>query len=148
GILIQPPGDLFRRVFPPSIDYDEMDRVYYPRVRSVIKTAKVPDDILASKYYEGLRVLCDHARKAGMVEKNSTTEPGDGFARFEMAVDWGAVRDEMAGRKVPSVIAAEFWFGNNSGAKQTLDRDYIAQAEATGSVEVRPLHRVAAIAAR
>ena len=36
GILIEPPRHLFHRAFPASVDYDEMERVYFPRVRSVI----------------------------------------------------------------------------------------------------------------
>jgi cholesterol oxidase len=146
GILIQPPGEFFRQAFPLAIDYDEMDRVYYPRVRSVIKTAPIPDDVINSDYYAGLRVLRDHARKAGFEERESSMDPRDGIVRFPMAVDWNIVRDEMACRKVPSVIAAEFWFGNNSGGKQTLDRDYLKSAEATGNVEIRPLHQVTDIA--
>jgi cholesterol oxidase len=148
AILMQPPGDFFREVFPASVDYGEMDRVYYPRVRSVIKAGKIPDDVFDSKYYAGLQVLCEHARKAGFVEKSSTTELGDGFARFEMGIDWDVVRAEIAGTAVPSVIAAEFWFGNNSGAKQSLDRNYLRQAEATGAVEILPLHSVTDLAAR
>jgi cholesterol oxidase len=145
GILIQPPAKLFREVFPETIDYDEMDRVYFPRVRSVIKTAPIPDDVLNSEYYAGLRVLCDHARKAGFEERASSTDALDGLVRFPMAVDWDIIRDEIAGRKVPSVIAAEFWLGNNSGGKQTLDRDYLSRAEATGNVKILPLHLVTAI---
>lgn len=146
GILIQPPGKFFREAFPEAIDYDEMDRVYFPRVRSVIKTAPIPDDVLDSEYYAGLRVLCDHAHKAGFQERASSTDPRDGLVRFPMAVDWDIVRDEIAGRKVPSVIAAEFWLGNNSGGKQTLDRDYLQRAEDTRHVEIRPLHQVTEIA--
>lgn len=146
GILIQPPGKFFREVFPEAIDYDEMDRVYFPRVRSVIKTAPIPDDVLNSEYYSGLRVLCDHARKAGFEERASSTDPRDGLVRFPMAVDWDVVRDEIAGRKVPSVIAAEFWLGNNSGGKQTLDRDYLNRAEETGHVKIHSLQQVTAIA--
>jgi len=145
GILIQPPGKFFREIFPEAIDYDEMDRVYFPRVRSVIKTAPIPEDVLNSEYYAGLRVLCDHAHKAGFEERATSTDPRDGLVRFPMAVDWDIVRDEIAGRKVPSVIAAEFWLGNNSGGKQTLDRDYLARAEETGHVKIRPLHHVTAI---
>jgi cholesterol oxidase len=146
GILIQPPGDLFRGVFPPAIDYDEMDRVYFPRVRSVIKTAPIPDDVIESDYFKGLRALVGQAEAAGFVEVESSTSPGNGYSRFPMAIDWDIVREEIRGTKVPSFIAAEFWYGNNSGAKQTLDRDYLARAEATGSVEIRPLHQVTAIA--
>ena len=145
GILIQPAGKFFREVFPETIDYDEMDRVYFPRVRSVIKTAPIPDDVLNSEYYAGLRVLCDHARKAGFEERASSTDARDGLVRFPMAVDWDIIRDEIAGRKVKSVIAAEFWLGNNSGGKQTLDRDYLSRAEATGHVKILPLHQVTAI---
>lgn len=145
GILIQPPAKFFREAFPAAIDYDEMDRVYFPRVRSVIKTAPIPDDVLDSEYYAGLRVLCDHARKAGFEERASSTDPRDGLVRFPMAVDWDIVRDEIAGRRVPSVIAAEFWLGNNSGGKQTLDRDYLERAEMTGHVKIAPLQQVTSI---
>lgn len=142
GILIQPPGKLFRQVFPAAVGYDEMDRVYFPRVRSVVKTGPIPDDVLDSDYYLGLRVLCDQARKAGFTELESETEFRDGLARFQMAVDWDIVRQEIAGQRVPSVIAAEFWYGNNSGGKQSLDMDYLPRAEATGKLSLRPLHVV------
>jgi cholesterol oxidase len=147
GILIQPPRQLFERVFPASLDYEEMDRIYYPRVLEVIETEPIPDDVLATDFFLGLRTFVKHARKAGFPERASTTEFRSGTARFPMAVDWDAVRDEIAGRRVPSFIAAEFWYGNNSGAKRTLDRDYLKFAEETGSVEIRPLHLVTSIAA-
>jgi len=31
-----------------------------------------------------------------------------------MAFDWNIVREEIAGKKVPSVIAGEIYFGTNS----------------------------------
>lgn len=147
GILIQPPHELFKRVFPSAIDYEEMDRTYYPRVLEVIKTEPIPDDVLATDYFAGLRTFVEHARKAGFPERASTTEFQSGTARFPMAVDWDAVREEIAGKRVPSFIAAEFWYGNNSGAKRTLDQDYLKLAEGTGSVQIRPLHLVIGIAA-
>jgi cholesterol oxidase len=63
-----------------------------------------------------------------------------------MGVDWDIVRDEIAGKKVRSVIAAEFWFGNNSGGKKTLDRNYLKLAEETGAVGIRTHHLVTKIA--
>ena len=66
--------------------------MYFPRVRSVINTAPIPDDVLDSEYYAGLRVLCDHARKAGFEERASSTDPRYGLVRFPMAVDWDIVR--------------------------------------------------------
>jgi len=148
GILIQPTGRLFRRAFPASVDYAEMDAVYYPRVRSVIHTAAIPDDILESEDFRGLRVLRDHAVAAGFPERPWSENPdGNCTVRFPMAVDWDLVRDEMSGTKVRSVAAAQFWFGNNSGAKQSLERDYLRRAEATGRVAIRPLHEVRSVAA-
>ena len=43
------------------------------------------------------------------------------------------------------MIAAEFWLGNNSGGKQTLDRDYLERAEMTGHVKIAPLQQVTSI---
>lgn len=61
-------------------------------------------------------------------------------------VDFDVVREELLGRVVPSFIMGEFvLFGANSGAKNSVDRNYLAQAEATGRVEVRPLTGVAHI---
>lgn len=147
GILIQPPRELWPSVFP-TIPYEEMDAVYFPRVIAEIGATEIPDDILASDYYLGLRVLVEQAQKAGFPEFRSTTNGmKDGFAKFMMGVDWDATREEMAGKRVPSQIAAEFWFGQNSGAKQTLDRNYLKRAEDTGHVEIRPFHQVKRIAA-
>ncbi len=148
GILIQPTERLFRQVFPAAISYQEMNAIYYPRVRSVIPLAPIPDDILNSDYYLGLRVLREHAAKAGFAERPAESNPdGNCTIRFPMAVDWDIVREEIAGRRVASVIGAQFWFGNNSGGKRSLDRDYLRDAEATGNVAIRPLHQVTSIEA-
>ncbi|MHC5732257.1 MAG: GMC oxidoreductase, partial [Nostoc sp.] len=53
----QPPRELFHRVFPPELDYDQMDQVYYPRVRSILKPALIPQDILSTSYYLSTRVF-------------------------------------------------------------------------------------------
>ncbi len=63
----------------------------------------------------------------------------------ELAVDWDIVRDEIAGLRVPSAIAGQSFYGLNSGAKRSLDHNYLPQAEATGHVEILPLHEVIAI---
>ena len=51
-------------------------------------------------------------------------------------------RPGSQGLRVPSAINGEFWYGNNSGFKNSLDKNYPADAEATGLVEVLPLHVV------
>src|SRR6185436_1071607 len=134
AIIVQPRRELFERVLPRQVDFHEMDEVYYPRVRRIIGSAPLPGDILATEYYRSSRVSFDQARSAGF-----PTRP------VELAVDWDIVRDEIAGRRVPSAIAGQSFYGLNSGAKNSLDRNYIAMAEATGHVEVLPLHNVVAI---
>ncbi|PIG91060.1 cholesterol oxidase [Gloeocapsopsis sp. IPPAS B-1203] len=146
GILIQPPQKLFEQVFPGSISYEEMDAIYFPRVHSVIGSAPIPDDVLESEYYLGLKVLEQHALKSGLPYVESTNGLTNGITRFPMGVDWDIVREEIAGKRVPSVIAAEFWFGNNSGGKKTLDQNYLKSAEETGAVEIRTHHLVTKVA--
>jgi cholesterol oxidase len=62
-----------------------------------------------------------------------------------MAIDWNIVREEVRGTKVPSTIIGEIWYGINSGSKNSLDRNYLAQAEQTGYVNILPLHLVTEI---
>ncbi len=134
AIIVKPRREMFERVFPRAIDFDEMEDVYYPRVRGIIRSAPIPDDILATEYYRSSRVSLDQARTAGF-----PTRP------IDLAVDWDIVRDEMAGRRVPSAIAGQAIYGLNSGAKRSLDRNYLAIAEATGHVEIVTRHSVVAI---
>ena len=134
GIIVKPRRELFERLFPREIDFGEMEDVYYPRVKGIIGSAPIPDDILATDYYLSSRVSLDQATKAGF-----PTRPVD------LAIDWDVVRDEIAGRRVPSAIAGQSSYGLNSGATRSLDRNYLRRAEATGHVEILPLHNVAAI---
>jgi cholesterol oxidase len=134
AIIVKPRRELFQRVIPRAIDFDEMDQVYYPRVKRILRSAPIPDDILATEYYRSSRVSLEQAQTAGF-----STRPVD------LAVDWDIVRAEIAGRRVPSAIAGQSFYGLNSGAKRSLDHNYLARAEATGHVEVLPLHSVAAI---
>ncbi|WP_299407955.1 GMC oxidoreductase [Acaryochloris sp. IP29b_bin.148] len=148
GILIQPPQELWGKVFPDQVSYREMDAVYFPRVHQEIGSSLIPDDILESQYYLGLKVLVEQAAKAGFpMVKSTSNQMKDGMTKFMMGIDWDIVREEIAGKKVPSTIAAEFWFGQNSGAKQTLDQNYLKRAQETGSVEIKTLHWVQRVAA-
>jgi cholesterol oxidase len=130
----QPSRGVFYRAFPSSINYDELDQVYYPRVRSMLKASPLPEDLLATKYYEATRVFLQQATNAGLPNR-----------LMDIAVDWDIVRQEVNGTRVPSAIIGEHWFGINSGAKNSLDRNYLAQAEQTGFVEILPLHVATAI---
>jgi len=131
GLLPQPRREFFERVFPEQINFDEMDQIYYPRVREIIQPELMPDDILATEFYESTRVNFEQAERAGFA-----TRP------VPLQVDFNIVREEIKGTKRPSAIAGQSWYGLNSGAKKSLDRNYLAMAEATGYVEILPLHLV------
>ncbi|BAZ71060.1 cholesterol oxidase (plasmid) [Fischerella sp. NIES-4106] len=134
GITYQPTEELFYKVFPRTIKYSELDRVYYPRVRSILKSSPIPDDILQTKYYLASRILLEQAARAGLNAR-----------KIDIAFDWDIVRQEITGEKVASIIAGQIYYGTNSGAKNSVDRNYLSMAEATGNVEIRPLHVVTTI---
>ena len=137
GIFLQPRRELFEAAFPDFIDYDEMDQVYYPRVRSIIKPSTIPADILATTIYKSTRINQEQAQRAGRMGVDRQI----GFYQgklVEYAVDWDVVRQEIAGNARPSAIDGQSWYGLNSGAKKSVDRNYLAMAEATRKVEVMP----------
>jgi cholesterol oxidase len=136
GATYQPTEELFYQVFPRSIRYEELDRVYYPRVRSILKASPIPDDILQTDFYLSSRILQEQAAKAGLSTR-----------KVDIAYDWDIVRQEIAGQKVASIIAGQIYYGANSGGKNSLDRNYLSMAEATGHVEIRPLQVVTSIEA-
>jgi cholesterol oxidase len=131
GITLQPPRELFYKVFPDAVDYGELDQVYYPRVRSIIRPEPIPRDILETDFYGSTRLFLDQARAAELPH-----------SLLDIAIDWNVVRQEISGARVPSAIVGEVWYGMNSGAKKSLDHNYLAQAEQTGRVNILPLHVV------
>jgi cholesterol oxidase len=134
AVMAQPRKELFQKILPAEIDFDQMASVYYPRVKSMIAPTPMPADILATSYYQSTRVNFEQAQRAGF-----SVRPVD------LAVDWDIVRAEINGTRVKSVIAGQSWYGNNSGGKITLDRNYLPKAEATGRVQILPLHVVTKI---
>ncbi len=130
GLLVKPPEHLFRQVFPQEIDYGEME-TYYRRVARMLEIGTVPDDIYRTEFFTHYRVVEEQNDRAGL-----TT------ARIESASDWQIVRAEIDGSIRPAVIHGEAIYGVNSGAKRSLDMNYLAQAEATGLLKVHTLHRV------
>lgn len=130
GISIEPPEELFYEVFPRGVSYQEL-HPYYDRVRDMLGISTVPVDIEQESHYEYARVFAKHAANAGL-------EP----VSVGQATDWGVIRSEIAGTILPSAIIGEAFYGNNSGCKNSLDRNYLPMAEATGYVTIHPLHRV------
>jgi cholesterol oxidase len=121
--------EVFYQVFPSSLDYDQLIDVYFNRVRSIIEPSPIPQDILSTDYYDLTRLFVEQATKAE-------------FPNYllDLAVDWNIVREEIAGVKSPSTIVGEIYYGCNSGAKRSLDHNYIPLAEKTGFVDILTLH--------
>jgi cholesterol oxidase len=143
GIMLQPRRRLFEQVFPKEIAYDEMNDVYYPRVRRMLGQSPIPTDILNSPYYASARVSLEQAQNARLFKGSLV----------EYAIDWDIVGKEIktlehhlapgdADYRRPSAIDGQSWYGLNSGAKRSVDHNYLPQAEATGRVQVLPLHVV------
>lgn len=134
GITYQPSRRLFYKIFPTSINYSELDEVYFPRARSVLGATPIPDDILQTPFYLATRLFKEQAENAGFTTR-----------KIDIAFDWDIVRAEIRGEKVPSIISGQYYYGAESGAKNSVDRNYIKMAEETGYVEIRPLHVVTTI---
>lgn len=133
--MVQPRNrEVFNQVFSGLLNYEDFTNIYYPRVRSVIQPSPIPNDILSTYYYDSTRLFTEQATRAG-------------FSNYllDLAVDWNIVREEIAGTKTPSTINGEIWYGCNSGAKKSLDHNYLSLAEKTGLVEILPLHVVTSI---
>ena len=134
GVTIAPDRRYFDLSFGGRLGYDEMERTWYPKARSMLLPSIMPADIYNSPSFTHSRVWDDHARRAGF-----TPEPVDGNW------NWNVVRDEISGHSRPSATVGASTFGNSNGAKHDLTQNYIPQAEATGRARVCHSHEVASI---
>lgn len=132
GVLAQPRPGPFRHLFPAELDYDELDRVHYPRARGRLAATSFPDDLLARKPYRSNRLWSLAAKRSGLPTETIVSN-----------YDFDIIRDELDGTGTASAAIGQYHFtGCNSGAKMSVDRTYLAWAEASGRTTVRPLHRM------
>ncbi len=125
--------------------WHDLDNSYFEKAEAILNPSPIPDDIMATPYYENNRLHMEHMVAGGYPLTNG--DDGNelhGTSKLDMIMDWDIVREELAGTRAPSAIKGEAWWGINSGAKFSLDREnnYLGLAEATGSVEIKPLHTV------
>ncbi|WP_327143228.1 GMC oxidoreductase [Nocardia sp. NBC_01327] len=135
GAMVAPPKHLFDSVFGGIVDYDELDRVYYPRVRDMLRLSTMPPDIYNSVPFTHSRVWDQQVRAAGY-------EPQANDSIF----NWDVLRAELAGNSRSSATAARSNLGNSNGAKFDLNQNYLRYAEGTGRSAIFPGHRVDSIA--
>lgn len=115
----------------PYVSYNDMVSKWYPKVHSVLDFSVVPDDILNSHVYQFARVGLHHCERAGM-EK----------VMLNAGVNFNIIRGELNGTVKKSSINGELIYGANNGWKNSLDRNYIPAAVATGNVKIKTLHKV------
>ncbi|MEV6274505.1 GMC oxidoreductase [Nocardia sp. NPDC051832] len=135
GAMVAPEKRFFDHVFGGVVDYGELDRVYYPRVREMLRLSPIPADLYHSSPFTHSRAWDDQVRKAGF-------QPQANDSLF----NWDVLRAELSGGARPSATAARSNLGNSNGAKFDLNQNYLRYAQETGNTGVYPGHRVDAIA--
>ncbi|MET7773099.1 GMC oxidoreductase [Nocardia sp. NPDC005366] len=135
GAMVAPERRFFDHIFGGVVDYGELDRVYYPRVRDMLRLNPIPSDIYASKPFTHSRAWDDQVRKAGY-------QPLPNDSVF----NWDILRAELAGTTRASATVARSNLGNSNGAKFDLNQNYLKYARETGKSAIFPGHRVDAIA--
>lgn len=118
----------------PFVSYNEMTGKWYPKVKSILNFSQVPDDLLNSNVYQFARVGLKQCQKAGM-EK----------VMLNAGVDFNIIRGELNGTQKKSSTGGELLYGSNNGYKNSLDRNYIPAAKATGNLTIETLHKVDSI---
>jgi cholesterol oxidase len=156
AITYQPTKQGWDAAFPPAelpgmqrVWY-ELSRKYFAMARAGLSPSLPPADVLASPSYAGTVLLDQLFAAAGYPEEDPARPETLTFGRsyIPLITDWNAVREELAGRRVPATSIGEAWYGTNSGAKKSLDQPggYLDRALKTGHVELRALHTVSDIA--
>ncbi|MGW6730815.1 GMC oxidoreductase [Nocardia sp. NPDC055029] len=135
GAMIAPERKLFDHVFGGVVDYGELERVYYPRVREMLRLDPMPADIYHASPFAHSRAWDDQVRAAGYQPL-----PNDSI------FTWDVLRSELAGTSRASATAARSNLGNSNGAKFDLNQNYLRYAAQTGKSQVYPGHRVDSIA--
>ncbi|WP_349307213.1 NAD(P)-binding protein [Rhodococcus sp. IEGM 1381] len=134
GVMIAPERRFFDLLFGSTVSYDEMDSVYYPRVRSALRLSPMPDDVYAYVPFTHSRIWDAQARRAGYLPK-----------RIDGIWNWDVVRAELSGAARPSATIGESNLGNSNGAKFDLTQNYLADAQRTTRAKIHARHEVTAV---
>ena len=134
GVMIQPRQTYFDALFGGTVDFGEMNAIYYPRVRQMLRLSSMPSDVYMSWPFA-------HSRRwdADLAKAGYASTPVNGIW------NWDVVRAELNGRSLPSCTIGLSNLGNSNGAKYDLNQNYLKQAQATGKATVYPGHEVKGI---
>lgn len=135
GMSLQPSEEVFYDWFPSGIDWAAMDGTHYPEVARMLGLAVAPDELIDSPNYQASRVFAARARQAGMP-----------VSKIPMPIDWNYALAELRGEMRPAFTNGDGALGVNNGGKHSVDVTYVAEAEATGRVDLRTQHEVTDVA--
>lgn len=127
GVMIQPRKSFFEAIFGDVVDYDEMNTIYYPRVREMLRLSPLPQDLYHKPSFGHSRVWDKQVKLAGY-----EPTPIDGIW------NWDVVRKEFHYRSRPSASIGESNHGNSNGAKYDLTQNYLKYAEDSGYTSIYP----------
>lgn len=131
GVLLEPDEYQYNRYLFPEIPFQELKDKYFPLVRNMLSAAQMPEDLFSSSHYQFAQVCKQHAINAGFEVKHA-----DSFYNFDI---WRKETEDL----VPlSALKGELLYGNNNGIKNTLDRNYLAEALGTGNLTIQTLTKV------
>ncbi len=131
GVLLEPQENHFNQYISNTINYQELKNKYFPKVRSMLSASKMPDDLFNSIHYKFAQVCKEHALNAGY-----NVVHADSFYNFDI---W---RKETQNLIQKSALNGELLYGNNNGIKNSLDRNYLADALGTGNLTITTLSKV------
>ncbi|WP_439957116.1 GMC oxidoreductase [Nocardia altamirensis] len=135
GAMVAPERRFFDHLFGGAVEYGELDRVYYPRVREMLRLNSMPADVYGAAPFTHSRAWDEQVRKAGYQPKSN-----------DSIFNWDVVRGELAGTCRPSATVARSNLGNSNGAKFDLNQNYLKYAQDTGRSAIFPGHQVESIA--
>ncbi len=134
GMAVTPRREHFGEVLP-SVNPDEMYNTYYPRANAGLGVNQVDQAWWETvNCYQYGRVGRKHAQRSNF-----------SFMFVPNVYDMNYMKQEAAGSVPKSAVAGELLYGNNYG-KKSLPKTYLAQARATGRVNISPQHRVTSVA--
>ncbi|NDZ92987.1 GMC family oxidoreductase [Streptomyces sp. SID6673] len=135
GMTLQPAEHVFNEYLPEQLDWQTLNRVYYPRVARMLQIETAPDALIRSENYRAARVFARNARRAGLP-----------VSKIPMPIDWNYALAEIHGKMKPSYTNGDGAMGVNNGGKHSVDVTYIKAAEATGLLTIATMHEVTDVA--
>ncbi|MBU2696982.1 GMC oxidoreductase [Pimelobacter sp. 30-1] len=134
GMAVTPKQSRFSSILP-SVDATEMYNTYYPRANAGLGVGSIdPAWFETAECYKYARVGRKHAQRSGFA-----------WTFVPDVYDWNYMKAEQAGTVTRSALDGQVMYGNDHG-KKSLVQTYLAQAMATGRVNVSTLHRVTSVA--